>query len=143
MQTATQNLVGFFMEIQHSPSEVEELQEYLGCLLTGEEIDKGSLFDEKFGTFTLKDFQESFNWTQSVSLIVTEQICYTDMVRRVECDSMESAQAMVNSNHYRDIPRATDDDWDTYLNTRNMHNYINKATVCIQVDNLHLKSRVA
>ena len=140
MQTATQNLVGFFMEIQHSPSEVKDLQGYLESLIEGETLSEECRWQKQYGMFSLKDFQESFNWTQSVSLIVTEQICYTDLVRKVECDSMESAQAMVKSNDYRDIPKATDDDWDTYLNTRDMDNYTNKATVCIQVDNLHLKS---
>ena len=140
MQTATQNLVGFFKEIQHSRSEVNELQEYLGNLLTGDTIYKGSLFDEKFGTFTLKDFQESFNWDQSVNVIVTEQICYSNMVRTVKCDSLESAKAMVNSKHYRDIPKATDKDWYEYEQDRDMDHFLDHATICFKVNNLHLKS---
>ena len=83
------------MEIQHSPSEVRQLQEYLGCLLTGDEIHKGSLFDEKFRTFTLKDFQESFNWTNSYEVEVIDAILVPDMVRSIPCVTKSEAVDMV------------------------------------------------
>ena len=140
MQTATQNLVGFFMEIQHSQSEVKELQEYLEALLEGETLAEGCEWEKKYGMFTLKDFQESFNWDQSVNVIVTEQICYSNMVRTVKCDSLESAKAMVNSKHYRDIPEATDKDWYEYEQDRDMDHFLDHATICFKVNNLHLKS---
>ena len=136
MQTATQNLVGFFMEIQHSPSEVEELQEYLEALLEGETLAEGCEWEKKYGMFSLKDFQESFNWTNSFEVEVIDAIFVPDMVRSIPCDTESEAVDMVA---FGNIPAPTSTDWEEWQ-ARGFDRDNNGRRVVVKVNNLQLKS---
>lgn len=140
MNALKKPLVEFFLKIQHSKSKVEELQEYLESLLNGDEYAKGCQWEQKYGIFTLGDFEESFNWNHAIYLTVIEEIKIPNMFRMIPCESLEQARNLSKNN--LKIPLPTTIDWECWIDDeqeRIIENFIEETQVTIQVENLHLK----
>ena len=125
------------MEIQHSQSKVEDLQRYLESLIEGQTLSEECRWQKQYGMFSLKDFQESFNWTNSYEVEVIDAILVPDMVRSIPCDTESEAVDMVA---FGNIPAPTSTDWEEWHDPYFFDRDNNGRRVVVKVNNLHLKS---